>query len=293
MRRQVARHAPLGPAIVLLGVFFAGPVIWSLYLAFTNMALTGAEARDIHFIGLANFQRMLSDSTFINSLKLTVLFVLGSAVVGQNTLGLVIALLLRERSRVARQVITTVVIAAWVMPEIVAAYCWLSFLSYPSGTLNQILGHFGTSQNWLYTSPMLAIILANIWRGTAFSLLVYSAALGDVSPELLEAAAIDGAGLWQRLIHVILPVLRRAIVTNLMLITLQTLGVFGLIFALTGGGPGILSQTTPVYMYRRAFELLQLGYGCSMALVLLLVGAVFSLIYLRLIKVERNEPLGV
>ncbi len=83
---------------------------------------------------------------------------------------------------------------------------------------------------------MLAVILANVWRGTAFSMLVYPAALSDVPPELQEAAEVDGASVWQRLRYVTLPMIRRSIVTNLMLITLQTLAVFGLIFVMTGAG---------------------------------------------------------
>jgi multiple sugar transport system permease protein len=102
----------------------------------------------------------------------------------------------------------------------------------------------------------------------------------------LEAAAIDGASPWQRLRRVTLPLIRRSIVSNLMLITLQTLAAFGLIFVMTGGGPGTASQTTPLYMYEQSFKFYELGYGTAIALVLLLVGALFSAIYLRLIRLE-------
>jgi multiple sugar transport system permease protein len=211
--------------------------------------------------------------------------VVGSAVIGQNTLGLLIALLLRGRNKVTRAVVSGLVIAAWTVPETVAGFCWYSYL-HREGTLNGILGWFGLSQNWLYTTPMLAVILANVWRGTAFSMLVYQAALNDVPPELHEAAAMDGASAWQRLRRVTLPLIRRSVVTNLMLITLQTLAAFGLIYVMTKGGPGTKSSTTPIYMYQESFQFYKLGYGTAMALVLLLIGAIFSLIYVRLIKVD-------
>jgi multiple sugar transport system permease protein len=134
---------------------------------------------------------------------------------------------------------------------------------------------------------MLAVILANVWRGTAFSMLVYQAALNDVPPELHEAAAVDGASAWQRLRRVTLPLIRRSIVSNLMLITLQTLAAFGLIYVMTKGGPGTKSSTTPIYMYQESFQFYKLGYGTAMALVLLVIGAIFSLIYVRLIKVDN------
>lgn len=282
-RNWLVRLAPMAPALVLLLVFFAGPMLWSVYTAFTNLALTGSSTVD--FIGIDNFTRMARDPSFLHSLELTLIFVVGSAVIGQNTLGLLIALLLRGRSKVARTMVTGVVIAAWAVPETVAGFCWYAFL-YRTGTLNALVGHFGIAQNWLYTTPMLAVIIANVWRGTAFSMLVYSAALSEVPPDLTEAAAVDGASGWQRLRHITLPLIRRAIVSNLMLITLQTLAAFGLIYVMTGGGPGTASQTTPLYMYQQSFKFYQLGYGTAMALVLLVVGALFSAIYLRLIRLE-------
>jgi len=280
---RAARFGAYVPALLLLGVFFAGPLLWSVYSAFTNVALTGSSSID--FVGLANFRTMFHDRQFWNSLWLTLLFVVGSAVIGQNTLGLLIALLLKGRGKLARALVSGLVIAAWTVPETVAGFCWYSFL-HTDGTLNAILHRVGFSQNWLYTTPMLAVILANVWRGTAFSMLVYQAALNDVPPELHEAASVDGASAWQRLRRVTLPLIRRSIVTNLMLITLQTLAAFGLIYVMTKGGPGTKSSTTPIYMYQESFQFYKLGYGTAMALVLLVIGAIFSLIYVRLIKVD-------
>ncbi|HTJ70751.1 MAG TPA: sugar ABC transporter permease [Actinospica sp.] len=285
VRRLFGRLLPLGPALLLLAIFFAGPLIWSVYTAFTNMALSGSASTQ--FTGLENFRRMFSDPAFVKSLELTVLFVIGSAVIGQNLLGMLLALILRGRNAIVRTIVNGVVIGAWVVPEVVAGFAWYAFL-YKTGTLNSLLHHIGLSQDWLYSMPMLAVILANTWRGTAFSMLVYSAALSDVPPELLEAAAVDGASSWKRLRYVTVPLIRRSIVSNLMLITLQTLASFGLIYVMTGGGPGNASSTTPLYMYQEAFQFYQLGYGTAMALVLLVLGALFSLIYLRLIKLEDS-----
>jgi multiple sugar transport system permease protein len=281
--RNLRRLTPLLPAGLLLLLFFVGPMLWCVYTAFTDTALSGSGT--IHFTGLDNFDRLVHDPSFWHSILLTLMFVIGSAVIGQNTLGLLIALIMRGRNRIARLIVTGLVLGAWAVPEVVAAFCWYAFL-YRTGTLNGLLHHVGLSQDWLYTTPMLAVILANVWRGTAFSMLVYDAALSDVPPELLEAAAIDGASSWQRLRRVTLPLIRRSIVSNLMLITLQTLAAFGLIFVMTGGGPGTASQTTPLYMYEQSFKFYELGYGTAMALVLLLVGALFSVIYLRLIRLE-------
>jgi multiple sugar transport system permease protein len=276
---------PLAPALGILALFFAGPIIWSVYIAFTNKALTGVGAAHPKWVGFTNFTHMFSDPLFIHSLVLTLLFVVGSAVIGQNTLGFLIALLERGRRPVITAALNTVVIGAWVMPEIVAGFSWYAYL-YQGGTLDTFLSHLGLSENWLYTTPMFAVIIANVWRGTAFSMLVYSAALSDLPAELLEAAEVDGANQVSMLRRVIIPLLRRPIVTNLMLITLQTLASFTLIFVMTAGGPGEASQTTPLYIYQQALQLYNISYGTAMSLVLLLMGALFSLVYIKFARVQ-------
>lgn len=277
---------PMGPALVMLLLFVAGPILWCFYSAFTNTALTGAGAQNVQFVGLANFQRMLADPNLVPSIVLTIVFVIGSAIIGQNFLGLLISVLMQNRGRVIRGIVGTVVLGAWVLPEIVAAFIWYAFLN-PEGTLNMVFKDVGLpAQNWLYTTPMLAVILANIWRGTAFSMLVYSAALSEVPPEVQESAEVDGATVFQRFWFITLPLVRRQIMTNLMLITLQTLSVFTLIFAMTAGGPGTKSQTLPLLMYQQAFKFSDLAYGMAIAFVLLAVGGVFSAIYMRVLKPE-------
>jgi len=276
---------PLAPSIVLLGLFVAGPILWCFYASFTNSALSGIAARRPKFVGLDNFTTAFTSPDVAASLWLTVVFVVLSAVVGQNSLGMMLAVFLQHRGKLLRGVVGTVVVAAWVLPEVVAAFAIYAFLN-AQGTLNEVLGWFGLSQNWLYTAPMMAVVLANIWRGTAFSMLVYQAALSEVPSDLVEAAQVDGAGPVRRFWHVVLPVIRRTVVTNLMLITLQTLGVFGLIYVLTAGGPDNKTRTLPLLMYEQAFKFGQIGYGTAIALVLLVLGAVFSLVYIRSLKAE-------
>jgi multiple sugar transport system permease protein len=277
---------PMSPAVLLLLLFFTGPILWCLWAAFTDIALTGAGASSPRLVGTENFSRLLSDPTFRQSVLITVWFVVGSAVIGQNCLGLLLALLLRGRSGLVRGTVGAVVVGAWVVPEIVAGFVWYAFLS-DEGTLNVLLGGVGLDgTSWLYNLPVLSVIVANVWRGTAFSVLVYSAALSEVPTDLVDAAAVDGAGPLARLRYVTLPLIKRSVLTNLMLITLQTLAVFTLVFVMTGGGPGTRSQTMPIYMYQEAFKFFQLGYGTAVALVLLLLGALFSAVYVRALRPE-------
>lgn len=286
LRRDARRLVPLAPAVVLLALFMLGPVLWSFYGSFTNAALTGPAAANPEFVGFENYANLLADPDFPKSLWLTVLFVVASAIVGQNVLGLSLAMLMRSAVAPVRAVVATLVVAAWVLPEIVAAFAAYAFF-HADGTLNSVLSGIGVAgPDWLFEYPMLAVILANVWRGTAFSMMVYSAAIAEVPPEITEAATVDGASGVQRLVWVTLPTIRRSISTNLMLTTLQTLSVFTLIYVMTGGGPGTDSSTLPILAYQEAFKFAQVGYGTAIATVMLVIGAVFSVVYIRSLKPE-------
>ncbi|MBB1252103.1 carbohydrate ABC transporter permease [Streptomyces alkaliterrae] len=283
-RRAVARWLPLGPATALLLLFLAGPIVYCVVIAFTDAQLSGQESAS--FVGLENFRRAFADEGFRNAVWLTLVFTVLSSILGQNVLGLGLAVLMRRASRPVRSLTGAVVVTAWVVPEVVAGFLLYAFFR-EEGTLNAITGFLGLpGQNWLFTLPILAVSFANVWRGTAFSMLVYSAALSEIPDELRESAQLDGAGPVRRLWFVTLPLIRRAIGTNLLLNTLQTLSVFGLIWAMTRGGPGNRSQTLPLYMYEQAFRNSLIGYGTAVALVLLLVGGLFAAVYLRLLREE-------
>ncbi|MDU0206038.1 carbohydrate ABC transporter permease [Paenibacillus sp. MAH-36] len=274
----------LFPSLAVMLVFFIYPILLTFFYSFTNLALTGESAKQLKFVGFDNYVRMFADPTVRVSIWNTLVFLIGSAVIGQQVLGFLIAILMKRKNKTFRRVIGTVVLAGWVTPEIVCALCLYSFFG-DEGTLNAILSTLGIpTVTWLYTVPMLTIILANVWHGTAFSMLVFQAALDDVPKEIEEAALVDGASRWKILTSIILPYIKGTITTNAMLVTLQTLGVFGLIYAMTGGGPGTATTTLPIFMYNQAFINYQLGYGTAISLLLLLLGIVLSLFYIRTLK---------
>ncbi|MDI3417248.1 sugar ABC transporter permease [Streptomyces sp. B-S-A12] len=281
---MLARALPASPGVVLLLLFLAGPIGYCVYLAFTDLQLTGQA--ESSFVGLENFTKAFGDEDFLNAVWLTLVFTVVSSLIGQNTLGLTLAALMRRASRPVRTLTGGIVVVAWVLPEVVAGFLLYAFFRR-EGTLNAVLDWLHLpSQNWMFTLPILAVSFANVWRGTAFSMLVYSAALNEIPKEVTEAAEVDGAGGWRRMWHITLPMIRRSIGTNLMLNTLQTLSVFGLIWVMTRGGPGNRSQTLPLYMYEQAFQNSMIGYATAVALLLLVVGSLFSLVYMRLLRTE-------
>jgi multiple sugar transport system permease protein len=114
---------------------------------------------------------------------------------------------------------------------------------------------------------------------------MFSAALRNVPPDVLEAAEIEGASAWRRVVSVTLPIMRPTIVTNLLLVTIANLSTFTLIYVMTQGGPGMDTATLAIYVYLQAFSFNQLGYGTAVALLLVLLGAAFSLLFVRSARV--------
>lgn len=283
-RRAVAFVAP---ALALIGVFLVFPAFWTLYIGVTNYRLTGAAAKAPDFVGLDNYRTALSDPALYRSLWLTLIFVLGSAAVGQNVLGFGLAWALRQANQAVRRLIESLVLLAWVLPSSVVAFLWIAMLDRDAGTINELLGHTpGTA--WLVQYPMTAIVVFNIWRGTAFSMMLYSAALSSVPPSQLETARLAGSGTAQTLRDVVLPHIRRYALTNTLLITLWTFNDFTP-FLLTAGGPDHRSEVAPVYIYNTAIVGGDMGYSGAISLIVLLINLLLALVYLRAARAGRNS----
>ena len=226
---------------------------------------------------------MLTDPSTITAIRNTLVFLAGS-LAGQTILGFAIAYFMKQKARAFRSVVGPCFLVGWVMPEIVVALCFMAFFK-ENGTLNVLLGAVGIKGiAWLYEHPMLSVIIANVWHGTAFSMLNFQSALDNVSGEIEEAARVDGANRLQVLIRIIVPCIKDSIATNVMLNTLSTLGVYGLIYAMTGGGPANKTTTLPIYMYNQGLKGMQLGFGTAIGMLILLVGIICSLIYARILK---------
>ena len=281
----VSRTWMLWPAVVLLAIFFIGPILMALYYSFTNLALSGSAAGNLQFTGLANYSKLIKDADMIRSIRATLVFLIGS-VIGQTILGFLFACLMKNKNVVFRRVTGSCILTGWVMPEVVAAICMYAFFySKDSGTVNRIISVFGAAPvAWLYDHALLAVTIANVWHGAAYSMMVFQAALDNVPADTQESAMLDGANRWQRLTRVTIPQIKSTIFSNTMLITLKTIGVFDLIFTMTGGGPSGKTQTLPVYMYLQAFKSYQLGYGSAISVVLLALGIAMSVLYTRVYK---------
>ncbi|MFC4910083.1 carbohydrate ABC transporter permease [Actinomadura gamaensis] len=281
-RRRAA--AFVAPALVLIVVFLVFPALWTLYLGVTDYRLTGLAATHPHFLGAKNYTDVLADGRFRNSLWLTLEFVGGSAVLGQTLLGFSIAWVMRERPMAVRRTVEALVLLAWILPGSVVAFLWLALLDRDGGTLNAMLGTPGTA--WLLDHPMACVIVFNVWRGTAFSMMLYTAALGNVPPSHLETAKLAGASTWQTLRDAVLPKIRGHVLTSLLLVSLWTFNDFTP-FLITAGGPENRSEVMSAYVYRTALGEGRLGFGAAISLVMLLINLLIAFAYLQALRRRR------
>lgn len=278
----------LGPSVVLIVAFVVVPAIYGIYLSFTNTQLTGSAARNPQWVGLRNFEFLLTNDEFLGSLVNTGEFVLFSAIIGQTVLGMAAALLLSRKWMRGKGFFGAAVLLPMAVPEVVASLTWASVLSsQEDGTLNRLLDVFGAGPvAALQSAPMVCIIVVNIWRGIAFAMIMFQAALEDVPDELIEAARLDGAGAWKVFRHVTLPLIRGPVFLYLLLTTITTVGVFGLVYFLTQGGPGGATRLAAIFIYERAFQYSQIGLGSAASVILLVLLMVLGLTYVRLSKLE-------
>ena len=279
----------LTPALALLGVFTIWPAVWAIYQSFTNKALTGFEARSPHFVGLQNYTRLLGDPDFHSSMLRTFAFVLLSAVVGQTIFAFAIAYLMAERPRWRlgfTPLFAAVFLLPLAVPEAVAALLWASTANgTQEGLLNRGLGLVGLGPvEWLQAHAFETVTVVNIWRGIPFAMVLFAAAIESIPRTTLEAGLIDGASAWQQLRRVVLPILRPQILTFLMLTTITTFGIFGLVFFLTRGGPGNATEIIGIYIYQRAFQFFEIGLGSAAGVLLLVVLLVLGAYYVWLMR---------
>jgi ABC-type sugar transport systems, permease components len=272
------------PAVILIGVLLYFTA-WAFAFSFTDLALVGRKSVEWSWVGLENFERLFTRRGFLESLWTTVIFVFFSAIVGQSVLGFLLAAALRGQRSTLRSVVEVAIMLGWLLPDIVAAFLWSATTSQ-TGLINQlIVVPLGFAPvNFINEFALPVVTVANVWKGTAWSYLLFSAALDSVSREVVEAAKVDGATGFQRLWLVMLPIIRPHIATNMLFITIWTFTYFPLIFALTGGGPGRQTETLAIFLYNQSFSRGNLGFGSAISVAMLLIVGVLSLFYLRLLR---------
>ncbi|MGB3402333.1 MAG: sugar ABC transporter permease [Microcoleaceae cyanobacterium] len=274
----------LFPALFLLGLTVFFPAIQAFYLSFFNYDLLQPPT----WIGLQNFQKLWSDITFWKTLKNTLLYIL-IVVPILVIFPLILAILVNQKLR-GIYWFRAIYYIPVIISMVVAGIAW-KWLYSETGLLNQSLQYFLSfilpesaipRIPWL-TSPNLAlfsVMLVTIWKGLGYYMVIYLAGLQSIPQELYEAANLDGSQGWQQHWDITLPLMKPYLILVAVISAISATKVFEEVYILTQGGPINSSKTLVYYIYEKAFQNLEIGYACTIGLILFLI--VFGLSILRL-----------
>lgn len=283
----------LGPAAILVIIFFFLPVLVTIGISFTNLATATFGGR-ASFVGLENYQRMSLSPYTIKIFTNTVVYVISTLVFFNVGLALVISILTTSMNKTAGSLFR----ALWLLPRITPAVIYVIMWQYmladkPAGILSQfIIALGGEGQNFLYSFPMVACIVTNGLIGTSFGMIIFTSAIESIPPDYMMAAKVDGASAWQIIRRITIPLIRWPLLFVTAYQTLSLLTSFEQILLLTNGGPGYYStEVWALYAYHNAlsnyFGNTEFGFGSALAAILVVIGIIASVLYLRIFKFNQ------
>ncbi|MGX1953017.1 carbohydrate ABC transporter permease [Streptomyces anulatus] len=277
-RKQFTAWLFLVPALLVFGLFAWWPIVRSLLLSFQRTNLVEPAV----WVGLDNFRTLFADPLLGTAVGNTVFFVVLGVLIGFPA-PLVLAAIMSTVRRGAG-VYRFLVYLPVVIPPVVAILLWKWFYDPGSGLFNNVLGKVGLGPYaWLESSDsaMLSLVLEATWAGMGGAVLIYLAAMVGIPGELYEAAEVDGAGIWQRIWHVMLPQLRSVIGLLLLVQLINTVQVFTEPYVFTGGGPENSTLTVLLLIFRYAFQDGEYGQAAALSFLMVLALALLSAVYLR------------
>ena len=271
-------YAILFPAIAVIIIFRFFPMAQAFYVSLTSYDLLSPP----RFIGLGNFVDLIQDPSFLNSVQVSVAYVVFSVVpVWVLSLGLA---MLFNRSIRGKNLFRAAAFMPVVMPAVVNAVVW-TFMYQQDGVVNTIIGWFGVDPiPWLRSSAwaLWAVIIIGIWRATPYYMVIFLAGLQAIPEEYYEAAQIDGANDWAQFRHITLPLLQPTTMLVVVMSVIVALKVFAVPMIMTGGGPADATRVLPLFIYQTAFEFFKMGRAAAMSVFLFIAMMIFTVFQIRL-----------
>ena len=283
IKNDLIAYAFMTPYLVLFIVFLLLPAAVGVYASFTKWGIIGQPK----WIGFKNYTKLLNSELFIESLQNTLYFVILAAI-PLIVLGFLLALLVHQKLR-GRNIARAIVFLPHVVSVAAVGIIFQWILERSSGLLNYYLGLLGVNPpiNWLGDpeSAMPAIAITTIWWTVNGNMIIYLAGLQDIPADLYEAAKIDGAGAWQEVRYVTIPMLMPVNAFVIPLTVIACWRVFGQVFVMTRGGPQASTFTIAQYIYETAFVNFNMGVASAAGVILMLVTLSFTIVQLRAMKV--------
>jgi len=272
----------LGPTLLILFAMLAFPTAYVFSISLRDYKLTDPTAGN-PFVGLENYKTLLSDPEFFSALWRSVLFTVGSVAL-TFVVGMAIALLLNRRDIRGTGLTRTAILVPLILTPLVIGATYRFMLDRDNGIINEFLALVGLQRIPFLADPawaMTSVILVDVWQWTPFAVLVLLAGLESLPVEPFEAARMDGASRWGEFWYITLPLLAPIIAVVLLIRTMDAFREFDKIFIMTGGGPGIATQTLPIFLYRSGFQDFDMGFSAATGVVMLIIVTVVSSFYVR------------
>ncbi|MFC4597039.1 carbohydrate ABC transporter permease [Cohnella hongkongensis] len=278
----------LGPTLLFFAIFFVFPLLATVYLSFHQWDLLG-PAIEAPFSGLSNYAVLMSDDRFLKALTNTFLFVLANLIF-MPALALGAAYLLNEVKVVPwfwRLLFFLPVITSAVAMSLV----WQYIFDPTYGPLNELLKALGFApQGWIMSTrlSLVSIVIVSLWQGIGYHAIIYLAGLQGISEDYYEAAKIDGAGAWRRLISITIPLLKPTSVFVFVMVAINAFQAFTQFYVMTNGGPMDSSNVLGLYIYQTAFEFLNMGKAASMSVIMFILVIAFSIVQLKMMRQQQE-----
>ena len=274
---------------LMIALFTIYPVLYAVRISFYQYILTKPKVHP--FIGLKNFQDVITSYYFRTSLLNTAVYAV-AAVVGVTVFGLVVALLLNSKIKTA-PALRVVILLPWAIPAVVAGLMWKWILNSDFGILNGILYSLGIIEDYIpfLANPTMAkasLVITQIWKEGPLATIFFLAGLQLIPSELHEAARIDGGSGWRIFRHITLPLMQPIILIVVVYETMVAILIFDMIYVLTGGGPGDSTSMISWFAYAEIFKNLNLGHGIALSIIIALITLGLIILYLRVIRSEET-----
>jgi multiple sugar transport system permease protein len=278
----------VAPAVVLILALTIYPLGYSVWVAFVNFDF---QIPGHAFVGLQNFEHVVEDPVARSSLVTTVILTAANVTI-EFLLGLGLALAMAKTFRGRGVIMLILIVPLFISPVIVGQF-WSLILQKPYGPVDYLIGQVlgrPSGISWLTQSPwnFIALVLADVWQWTPFMFVILLAGLTGISPELYEAAALDGVSRWQTFWNITLPQIAPIILVAIAFRLLDALKLFDVIFIMTGGGPGTTTYTTSFYLYQIGFQQFHLSQATAGSWIFLILTAVIIMFLVR--RLLRPEP---
>ena len=275
LKESLVGYGFLGPNLVLTAIFLFIPIAWAVGISFQETKGFG----DPEWVGLANYARLVADPVFWQSLGNTV--VLTAVTVPIEMLGGLALAVLLNSVLPGRGILRTILVLPMVISGVASGMIAVIIFYQSNGIINKTLSALGLSPiNWSSggVEAMISVMIVTIWLRLGFNMIIYIAGLQNISPELYEAARLDGATKFQQFRSITVPLVGPSTFFLLIMNVIATFQAFDLIFVLTGGGPGYSTSVLGTYAYRNGFQIREQGYGAAIGIVLLILTLIFTYI---------------